>query len=202
MRKRLFLVDVDGVLADNSSRLQYLKDKDYTNFYDAAKVLEDTLLPQADLIKDMLNDINWRDKEIALVTGRPERLRKTTQYWVDCNTKIYGLNYKLSKFRKDDDHRKSYIVKAEMVSQILDETKDIGIDEVVIIDDDPTNVLAMQTIANARGIQCNALIFGTNRLNELSGFVPSTLTVATPDTDKRFRKSLLSAFRERRNRHR
>lgn len=201
IHRRLFLIDVDGVLADNSSRLQYLKDKDYDNFYDAAKVLEDIPLPQAELITDAVNSFGWREKEVAIVTGRPERLRKTTQYWVDCNTKIYGLNYKLSKFRKDDDHRKSDIVKAEMVSQILDETKDIDIEEVVIIDDDPTNVVAMQAMVNARGMQCNAIIFGTNRLDEISGYVPNISSVVEHDTGKNSRKSLLSAFRERRNRH-
>lgn len=201
IHKRLFLIDVDGVLADNSSRLQYLKDKDYDNFYDAAKVLEDIPLPQSELITDAINALGWREKEIAVVTGRPERLRKTTQYWIDCNTKLYGLNYNLSRFRKDDDHRKSDVVKAEMVSQILDETKEIGIEEVVIIDDDPTNVVAMQGVVNARGMQCNAIIFGTNRLDKISGYVPNISSVVEHDTDKSSRKSLLSAFRERRNHH-
>ena len=200
---RLWLLDVDGVMADNSNRMKYLKDKDYDKFYDPLNVIEDTKIEQFEIIKDLINSYGWRNTEVALATGRPERLRKITHMWIGDNWPgLSCINKELCRFRKDHDYRPSAEVKQEMLINIIHSMpKEDWLEEIVIVDDDPTNVMAMQTAANALGFRANSIVFGTDRLDKISGCVQSTSPATEPDTDKSSQKSRRFAFRGLHNRH-
>ena len=151
-------MDIDGVLADCSHRLKYLKDKDYETFYSPEKIMADQPIQIGlDLLEMFLG--NW-EVELYLLTGRPYRTEEVTKKWL----KQYLPEFDCPPIlmRKDHDYRSSAVVKAEIIKRSLNDKNSVcyGADEILFIDDDPKNVKAVEEACG----KVQGIIFGSSRL--------------------------------------
>jgi len=129
----VYVFDIDGVLLDVSERLKLaLQSNDFWRTFFRKDLLH-LDKPRAKGI-DILRDRAQRGL-IAIVTGRPEFLRKATiQQLRDLG--VYDLVWRIY-MRKRRDFRKTKIIKAEIVRQLIIE----GF-EIVEIHDDEIEVLS------------------------------------------------------------
>lgn len=154
----LIICDIDGVLADCSHRLHYLKEKKYEAFYCLENMIEDEPIYKGiDLFHKICRDESCFD--ICLLTGRPERTRKLTEMWLMCQDVKFNKMY----MRKDGDYRCSPAVKVELVEKIIkDRTKYDSRYSGYFIDDDPKNIKAVcEAFPKIIGIT-----FGVKRMEE------------------------------------
>ena len=106
----LILCDIDGTLANHEHRVHYIEPprRDWNTFYDA--IPQDTPYPAiVRLVQDLAPSYR-----ICLVTGRPERTRRMTEYWLDRHLVSYDALF----MRPDGDHRPDTVVKAEILDGI------------------------------------------------------------------------------------
>lgn len=167
----LVICDIDGVVADISNRLPYMKRGDYANFYADANVLTDRLIEDGKTLARQFGNDSYEQRHggrprFIFLTGRPERTRQATTEWLRRN----GLEAPLF-MRANGDHRKSEVVKPELVAAILGSYKsyfcDIDDENIFFIDDDPKNIEAVESIFNtADKVNVRGLLFGSNRLTE------------------------------------
>lgn len=144
-------MDIDGVLADCSHRLHYLKEKDYEKFYSEEEMLKDKVKRTGvDFLYEMI-----KDNKIILLTGRPYRTEDATRIWLG---RILPEFSRLEMvMRKNHDFRPSDVVKAELMKELTDGSEG---ETILFVDDDPKNVKAVeQACPNVQGI-----IFGSSRL--------------------------------------
>lgn len=157
----LILCDIDGVLADCSHRLHWLKEKDYDLFY-GEEMSNDKKITNGISLLYLLHD--WhirREKEymnpIVYITGRPERTRSITRDWLNRILPFHAANGHII-MRKDEDHRPSSQVKLDLIHNLPYDINSIN--TVFFIDDDPENVKAVCTeFPNITGIT-----FSINRM--------------------------------------
>lgn len=108
------IFDIDGVLADCSHRLPFIKNgqKDWNAFYSPEEMMKDEPI-EAGI--DLFRSLDARDDmALWLVTGRPERTRDATAKWL----KKYDINcvsYIPLLMRDDGDHRPAHMIKREHV---------------------------------------------------------------------------------------
>lgn len=165
----LFLVDIDGVVADISHRLHFMKEKNYDAFYSKEEIAKDGEIEAG--IKLVNRLFKSAGSFVMFMTGRPKSSDMATWNWL-CAHKV--SNCGIAFFRADGDYRPSPIVKVEGVEQALAEVKDllasvskegIVIEErelgnIYFIDDDPKNVQAVEEkYPNITGI-----VFTTKRM--------------------------------------
>ena len=121
--KKIFIVDIDGTLADLGHRLHFIQStpKQWDAFYEAC----DHDAP----IQNVINVIKAIVKEggrIAYLTGRPERVREKTVDWLHGQ----GLPVWHLVMRKDRDHREDTITKRELLESLLNsDTEIVGVFE-------------------------------------------------------------------------
>lgn len=137
----LVIFDIDGVLADCSHRLKYLENRDYDMFY-SSRVMGDDSPINAGF--DILHRILASGAEIAFCTGRPRKTRDCTKEWLKYYLPM-DLHYVTNHLymRKDGDHRKSEVVKPELVDEIVANSNTAIDDTFVFIDDMRENVDAV-----------------------------------------------------------
>ncbi len=182
----LIICDIDGVLADCSHRLHYLKEKNYDKFYSADEMLNDKVIRQGADFARCLTDT--RDN-VCLLTGRPERTRECTKAWFALNHIYPTPECHPMYMRADGDYRPSDVVKVEQLDKLLEEqylesnyklskkeaakikrkkmeekrqlyTKRYS--QIIYIDDDPKNVKAVCEAFP----QITGITFGTKRMEE------------------------------------
>lgn len=109
---KAILCDIDGVIADGSHRIHFLKNqkKDWAKFYGAAS----GDLPRQWCI-DLIDEL-FGSYEIVLITGRPERYRALTTRWLREYNVPHDELYMRSDMKPDGtpDHRQDYDVKKEI----------------------------------------------------------------------------------------
>ena len=140
--KRLVIGDIDGVVADCSNRLEYLKDKNWDKFYGAEMANDEYIKINGDLL---LKLSVHEYAQLVFLTGRPERTQELTRLWL--NEHLEDADWWIT-CRRDGDHRKSSVVKAEMMSSFLTSYESI-FDEnmtIYIFDDDPVNLIEMKKV--------------------------------------------------------
>lgn len=87
------------------------------------------------------------DYLVVYCTGRPEERRKMTEAWMSKHDIPFHSQFLM--MRKDDDHRPDYVVKEEMLDQIITNGHDI----LFVIDDRPEVVKMWRR----RGLTCLAM---------------------------------------------
>ncbi len=102
--------DIDGVLADVSHRLHHLtgRRKHWGRFFAAAEA--DTLLDRG---RHLLMDAA-QAHAIVYLSGRPERLRRVTQRWLDRHDLPTGALL----LRPNGDHRPARLLKLELMGSV------------------------------------------------------------------------------------
>lgn len=131
----LAIVDIDGVVADVRHRLHHLQTgrgrrKDWDAFFAAAS--DDGVHSEGLAVVERLA----HDHEIVFLTGRPERLRASTEQWLDIN----GLGGHGLVMRPEGDRRPAATIKVELIAE-LSRDRTIGI----VVDDDPLVLAAAST---------------------------------------------------------
>ena len=145
--KDIIVCDLDGTLANCEHRVHHvqkvdgagLKRKpDWDAFY--AGVRKDTVnKPVHQLLINMCGwnmHYEWRTHEVIFCTGRPERCRVDTEWWLETKTNVPSDGYKLL-MRKDGDFRADYVVKQEILDAHIDK------DRVLFVLDDRQQVVDM-----------------------------------------------------------
>jgi hypothetical protein len=99
------IFDIDGVLADGEHRLHLIHrpDPDWEEFFRAAQ--DDPPFPA--MVR--LNHAVAATTGIALITGRPERIRTLTERWL----RRHGIEWNVLLMRGNDDRRPDTITKRE-----------------------------------------------------------------------------------------
>lgn len=145
--KRLIIGDIDGVIADCSHRLQYLQgsEKNWDKFYGAEMADDKYIKHNGDLLQKLSFG---EDAQLVFLTGRPERTHELTRLWL--NEHLGGVVDYWITCRLDGDHRKSPVVKAEMLECFLDKYDSLLDPQMTIsiFDDDPKNLVAMAEVIN------------------------------------------------------
>lgn len=148
----LYIFDIDGVVADITHRLHYMKEKNYEKFYSDEEIAKDEEIPAGiDLVNRLFESNN---SFVMFMTGRPASSDKATWQWLN-EHKV--KHCKSGFFRNNGDYRPSPIVKVEGVKQAMVEVKNIldkaskdgsmgemELGKVYFIDDDPKNVQAVE----------------------------------------------------------
>lgn len=124
------IFDIDGTLADCDHRLGLIasKPKNYKAFYGA--VIHDApITPMINVAKSIVAAGLFRT---IFCSGRPEKTRAHTELWLKAHIDP-GLDVKLF-MRKDNDFRKDFIIKAELLNEI----RELGYNPVLVFDDRPS----------------------------------------------------------------
>lgn len=144
--KRLVIGDIDGVVANPGDRLKHISgEKNWDRFY-GAEMANDSYIEQSGKLLCMLAEPEYA--QLLFLTGRPERTHELTRLWL--NEHLEDDTDWWVTCRHDDDHRRSPIVKAEMLREFLTHYEEILDPNMVIylFDDDPDNLKAMEEVIN------------------------------------------------------
>lgn len=128
------VLDIDATLSDVRHRLHYLRrrPKRWEAFFAGAGA--DQPLPEGLGVAETLAE----DHEIVYLTGRPERIRRVTERWLDW----YGLPPGRLLMRRDDDRSPSAVMKLRRLRRLAAERT-----VAVLVDDD----IAVCTAAEQAG---------------------------------------------------
>lgn len=142
---RLALVDIDGVLANDSHRVQYALERKWGDYFAPERMKADTVWPQGQaLIKRLLAE-GW---QVEYLTGRRDDRHTLTFDWlIDNGYPWAGLHTRPFSVTKPLANLKS-----EFVGKALDSGR---FRNVVLFDDDPEVIRLVQHDHGAEhGVHC------------------------------------------------
>ncbi|MGQ0464386.1 MAG: phosphatase domain-containing protein [Sporichthyaceae bacterium] len=127
----LAVVDIDGVVADVRHRLPFIEGrvKDWEGFFGAAGL--DTPHEEGLALVERLAE----DHDVVFLTGRPIRIRRETQRWLD----RHGLGGHRLVMRPDNERRPAARMKVRLL-QGLAKGRTVGL----VVDDDRAVLKAMR----------------------------------------------------------
>lgn len=114
MAKPCYLFDIDGTLADITHRLHHIQDqpKNWEAFFAACS--RDEPIPHICSLARTLSAY----APIVLVSGRSDKVRTETDYWIKVSAQLFAAALYM---RKDGDHRPDHEVKGELLDQLMDD---------------------------------------------------------------------------------
>ena len=118
---KIIICDIDGTIADCDHRRHYIttKPKDHDAFY--AGVRDDA--PIGNVIRVLLSLLELHNPpSLIFVSGRPERTRKDTEWWLAKHLDLHPDSYEMF-MRKDRDYRQDYLVKQDILDKHIDKSK-------------------------------------------------------------------------------
>lgn len=144
----ILVCDLDGTVANNDHRQHFVREqspKDWDSFHNPRLMQDDTPYPNAKTFFSRL--LMLRPIHIVFLTGRPEKTRAVTSWWLyghlNMNTiqeddgqflrSAPVLNHAMLIMKSDNDYRKANLYKEQAVNRLLAAKKD---DTIVFIDDD------------------------------------------------------------------
>jgi len=124
--------DIDGVLADVRHRLEYVqtKPKQWDRFFGLAQLDP----PLEEGVAGVFEALD-AGHQVAYSTGRPERCRPDTEYWL----RRHGLPKARVHMRAEEDRRPGRVTKLEVARRLRDQS---GV--AYLVDDDPVVVEALR----------------------------------------------------------
>lgn len=143
MRRRLGLIDLDGVLCDDRHRVHHAEAREWGDYF--ALMHLDSVWPQGMALYENLTLCGF--DEIAYCTGRREDTEIVTRRWL----KEHGFDHRAPLImRRMHDRRPLAEVKANNVADCASELYD----EVWMFDDDPTVIEAVSKVDKGFGYHC------------------------------------------------
>lgn len=149
---KYIIFDIDGVLADCSHRLKYIKGekKDYDKFYSYDEVLKDKVIEGGKQALESLRALESLELaldsmeyvDIAFVSARNEKCREATADWVASN---FDGSYDRILMRSKNDWRPAHQVKEDLIK------KHIGFENVLFAFDDDDKINEMYA---KHGVMC------------------------------------------------
>jgi hypothetical protein len=114
MKNPYILVDMDGTLSNGSARLHHIttKPKNWKAFFKEGA--NDPVYP---LVETIVRDHSSFGDLIIIFTARPESNREITEGWLIEK----DIPYHKVMMRKNGDYRPDYIVKEEMLMEVMTE---------------------------------------------------------------------------------
>lgn len=113
----IYIFDIDGTLSDNAHRLHFItgETKDWEGFHNAMG--DDTPIWEVITVVRALNAVGH---VIIMSTGRMEKGRVVTAEWL----RKYRVPMQGLYMRQNSDHREDYVVKSELLDQIIGNNPD------------------------------------------------------------------------------
>lgn len=108
----LICFDIDGTLADNSHRVNYVRSKPKNWAAFDAGIINDKPIEQIVTIAKMMA---FAGHTVILCSGRGEETRKATEDWLYDNNIMFEELY----MRKANDYRPDDVIKKELLDQIV-----------------------------------------------------------------------------------
>jgi len=135
-----FVIDIDGTVADISHRQSLIEQDppDWDTFFDPDLVMKD----KPKKVKKILKDIIDKYGKIYFLTGRPYKLRKTTQEWLKRHFDLDSSDYRLF-MRGNTDKRPSSLVKKTFIEKVFPDRN------FVFVDDEDDNLEMMSEFGEA-----------------------------------------------------
>ncbi len=120
----IYIVDIDGTIADISHRLSFLKTKpkDWSGFFAAA--VDDKPIWE---VITVVRALHQAGNTIVVMTGRSESSRALTVRWLS----KYRVPFHKILMRTEGDHREDYVIKEELLQDpiFLTGTQDVSVFE-------------------------------------------------------------------------
>ncbi len=136
---RLALLDIDGLVANDSHRVDHAINRRWSQYFDPKTVAQDTVWPQGQQLAERLVSEGWT---IAYLTGRRAVLRATTEAWLDEHGFPIGrLIMRETAWNLDTQSKPLAVFKVETMQKLL--TRD-DIEELTLFDDDPEVIRHVQ----------------------------------------------------------
>ena len=133
---RLALIDIDGVLADDTHRLHHAMRGDWGQYFDPDQLARDGLLsPGADLYERAIVEYD----EVRFFTGRREDIFEPTRRWLDRHALLHPLI-----MRPRGNGRPLSAFKADYIAEELTRS---GYARITLWDDDVKVVDAVNDLA-------------------------------------------------------
>ena len=131
----MIICDIDGTIANCDHRKHYItnKPKNHDAFYAGVRD-DEPIYKIIYLLGTMLE--YYIPPSLTFVTGRPERTRKDTEWWLAEYLHLQPTDYRMF-MRKDKDYRQDYLVKQDILDQHIDKSK------VLFVLDDRDQVVQM-----------------------------------------------------------
>lgn len=118
--KTTIICDLDGTLADCEHRVHHVKSKpkNWDAFF--AGVRDDGVnYPVLHVLDKFMNYEGWQ-YNVIFCSGRPERCRADTEWWL---REVCGISDFILFMRKDGDFRADNIVKQEILDKHIDKSR-------------------------------------------------------------------------------
>lgn len=142
---KYIIFDIDGVLADCSHRLKYIKGekKDYDKFYSYSEVVMDRIIQDGKKLLESLElTLDSTDYiGIVFVTARNEKCYGATEAWLASNLDAYHEMF----MRPENDWRPAHEVKEDLIK------KHIGFENILFAFDDDDKINEMYA---KHGVMC------------------------------------------------
>lgn len=136
---RLALLDIDGLVANDSHRVDHAVNRRWATYFDPKLVAQDTVWPEGQQLAERLVDDGWT---VSYLTGRRAVLRATTEAWLDQHGFPIGrLIMREAAWQNDIQSKPLAVFKVETMRRLLDRQ---DIDALVLYDDDPEVVRHVQ----------------------------------------------------------
>lgn len=116
IKSGVILLDMDSTLSDPEHRMEYIRNKDWDNWYKEAKN-DAPNLPVILTVKALFTA--YKDEvEFIIFTGRPERLRRDTVRWLKKYMGNDFVNRMTMVMRPNEDHTPDHILKMKWLNQL------------------------------------------------------------------------------------
>lgn len=132
---KLALFDIDGVLANDTHRVEYALDRNWFKYFDKNLMANDGVWEQG---RDLLEDKRAEGWTIAYLTGRRDDRREVTEDWLLDNDFPWG---RVLMREWGYYHLRLAELKAKVIAKLIASGR---FEDVVLFDDDPEVIRVVQ----------------------------------------------------------
>ena len=144
--KKLALIDIDGVLADERHRTPFAEQKEWNRYFAPEMVIADGVWREGRALVNSLVAEGW---EIAYLTGRREEIRNVTEQWLDSHQFPWGR-----LVMRPLPNGSGKVPLPQFKANVMKTLPPLW-DEVVLYDDDPAVIaLVQKELGKDKAVHC------------------------------------------------